>query len=98
MKVLGKNRNFFSTSYRVGNEIMSKNKKSGMNVHGTTDRSGTAGRRVFKGPNPFVWLNRGSVISARKGPSQSTHARTRKMVIYACVGARSEETLMEALV
>jgi len=36
--------------------------------------------------------------NSRKGLSQSTHIRTRKMVIYACVGARSEETLMEALV
>jgi len=35
---------------------------------------------------------------SNKGPSLSTHARTRKMVIYACVGAKPEETLVEALV
>jgi len=34
----------------------------------------------------------------RKGLSLSAHVRTRKMVIYAYIKARSEETLMEALV
>jgi len=50
--------------------------------------------------SPCVFLSREGKCQRKsnKGLSQSTYIRTRKMVIYACVGARSEETLMEALV
>jgi len=48
------------------------------------ERGGRGGRRT--GARPAT------------GPSQSTSVRTRKMVIYACVGAKPEETPVEALV
>jgi len=57
-----------------------------------------AERNMVLSPCVFLFLEGKCQRKSNKGLSQSTYIRTRKMVIYACVGARSEETLMEALV